>query len=123
MLRFAEIENASCPLQSPITAVICDSFFYKLRGLMFFPSIELDRGLIFIEKEDSKINSSIHMLFMNFDISVIWINRQLEVVDTILARKWHPYYFPSRPACYTLEIHPSRLREFHSGDKIIIKNV
>ena len=123
MLRFAEIENTSSPLLTPIKVGICDSFIYNLRGLMFYPSIELDRGLIFIEKEDSKINSSIHMLFMNFDISVIWINRQLEVVDTILARKWRPYYFPSHPASYTLEIHPSRLREFHCGDKIKIKNV
>jgi uncharacterized membrane protein (UPF0127 family) len=123
MLRIAEIENASHPLQSPLRVGICDTFFHKLRGFMFYPSIELDQGLVFIEKEDSKLNTSIHMFFMNFDISVIWINRQFDVVDTILARKWHPYYFPSHPACYTLEIHPSRLFEFHNGDKITIKNV
>jgi len=89
---------------------------------MFVSTLPRDEGLLFIETSDSKINSSIHMFFMNFDISVIWLNRNLEVVDVILAKKWHPAYFPARPASYTLEIHPSRLEEFHIGDKISITN-
>ena len=123
MMRFTEIINTSSPLATPIKAGICDSFLYKLRGLMFYPCIQKDEGLIFIEKQDSRINSSIHMFFMNFDISVVWINHKFEVADVILAKKWRPYYFPSQPACYTLEIHPSRLSEFHIGDKIAMKNV
>lgn len=89
---------------------------------MFAPSIATTEGLLFVETSDSKINSSIHMLFMNFDITVVWMDRQLQVVDVILAKKWRPAYFPTRPASYTLEIHPSRFAEFHVGDQIALKN-
>jgi uncharacterized membrane protein (UPF0127 family) len=123
MMRFSEIINTTSPLTSALKAGICDSFLYKLRGLMFYPSIQKDEGLIFIEKKDSLINSSIHMFFMNFDIGVIWLNHNLEVADLLLAKKWRPAYFPSQPASYTLEIHPDRLGEFHVGDKIVIKYV
>ncbi len=90
---------------------------------MFYPTLALREGRLFIEKEESKINSSIHMLFMRFDITVVWIDRNFEVIDVILARQWRPYYFPAQPAQYTLELHASRLTDFHVGDKLLIKNV
>jgi uncharacterized membrane protein (UPF0127 family) len=123
MNQVAIVSNTSISLSSPIKTTICQTFSTKLRGLMFYPSIAKDEGLLFIEKSDSIINSSIHMFFMSFDIAVIWVNKKFEVVDLVLAKKWHIAYFPSQPACYTLEIHPSRLNEFHVGDKIILENV
>ncbi len=117
-MRFVEIHNVSTPLKTPLQAGVCESFVQKLRGLMFYSSIKRSDGRLFIEKEESKLNTSIHMLFMNFDITVVWLDRQLEVVDIILARKWRPYYVPSRPAQFTLELHPSRFDDFHIGDKI-----
>ncbi len=117
-MRFVEIINVTNSLKTPLQAGICESFLQKLRGLMFYPSISMRDSRLFIEKEESKLNASIHMLFMNFDIAVVWLDRQLEVVDVIRARKWRPYYIPSRPAQYTLELHASRLNEFHIGDKI-----
>ena len=122
-MRFVEIQNKSKPLTTPIHAGICETFIQKLRGLMFYPSITLQEGRLFIEKEESKLNSSIHMLFMHFDITVVWMDREFQVVDVILAKQWRPYYFPSLPAQYTLELHASRQNEFHIGDKIFIKNV
>jgi uncharacterized membrane protein (UPF0127 family) len=117
-MRFIEIRNSSNPSHTSIQAGICESFFQKLRGLMFYSSIGPNEGRLFVEKAESKLNTSIHMLFMNFDITVVWLDRQHEVVDIVLARKWHPYYAPSRPAQFTLELHPSRLNDFHIGDKI-----
>lgn len=122
-MRFVEVQNLTNPLNPSIHVGICESFFQKLRGLMFYPTLALREGRLFIEKEESKLNSSIHMLFMRFDITVVWINRNFEVIDVILARQWRPYYFPARPAQYTLELHASRLNDFHIGDKLLIKNV
>lgn len=121
-MHFVEIRNLSTPLNTPIQAGICQTFFQKLRGLMFYPSITLQEGRLFVEKQESKLNASIHMLFMNFDIAVVWMDRQLEVVDVVLAKKWRPYYAPIRPAQYTLEIHAGRLHDFHVGDKIQLQN-
>jgi uncharacterized membrane protein (UPF0127 family) len=122
-MHFVEINNVTRPNSSLIRAGVCDSFYLKLRGLMFSPSISTDEGLLFIEKEDSKINSTIHMFFMRFDIAVVWLNPNLEVIDTVLARKWRPYYAPAQPASYILETHLSNLERFQIGDKISLKNV
>jgi len=121
-MHFVEVINLSNPLKPAIHAGVCDNFYLKLRGLMFYPSLSSSEGLLFIEKEDTKINSSIHMFFMRFDISVIWFNHEMQVVDKALAKKWHPYYAPSHPACYTLETHASRLDHFAVGDTISLQN-
>jgi uncharacterized membrane protein (UPF0127 family) len=58
------------------------------------------------------------MLFVWFDLAVIWINSDMLVVDKVLARRWHPAYVPKQPAKYILEIHPDRLDDFEIGHKV-----
>ena len=58
------------------------------------------------------------MLFMKFDIAAIWIDNNLQVVVTVLAKKWKPIYIPQKPARYILETHPSHLADFQIGDKL-----
>jgi uncharacterized membrane protein (UPF0127 family) len=60
------------------------------------------------------------MMFMNFDLAVVWINARSEVVDVKLARAWKPAYVPQKPARYVLEMHTSRLAEFQIGDQVQI---
>ena len=48
------------------------------------------------------------MLFVPFDLNVVWINTDMTVVDKIIAKSWHPAYFSAQPACYILEIHPDQ---------------
>jgi uncharacterized membrane protein (UPF0127 family) len=90
----------------------------RFRGLMFEKHLEPDSGILLVEDMESKINTTIHMFFMNFDIAVIWINSKQVVVDTTLARRWRPFYAPSGPARYTLETHPDRLADFKIGDHL-----
>lgn len=122
-MHFVDIDNLTQPLSPQIHAGVCDSFYYKFRGLMFYPTIDQNQGMLFIEKQDNRLNSAIHMFFMRFDISVFWFNQKLELVDKALARKWKPYYAPRLPASYILETHPAQLENFRIGDKILIKNV
>ncbi len=75
-------------------------------------------GVLLVESGESKINASIHMLFMNFDIAAIWLNDYLQVVDTVLAQRWKALYLPQSPARYILETHPSRLSDFNRGDQL-----
>jgi len=58
------------------------------------------------------------MLFVPFDLSVIWINSAMQVVDKVLAKSWRPAYFSKRPAKYALEIHPKRWGDFEIGDRV-----
>lgn len=108
-------------LSKPITTVettLADSFFSKFLGLMFRKSISFDDGLLLAENSESRINTSIHMLFMNFDICAIWINNKYQVVDVRHAKKWHLAYFPQSAAQFVLELNTSRLQDFAIGDQL-----
>lgn len=116
------IQNLSRILEKPATVGYCDSFTCKLRGLMFRPRLDLDNGLLLVEKRNSRLETSIHMFFVPFDLAVIWINSDMTVVDKVLAKSWKPAYFPKADAQYTLEIHPDRWADYEIGDKVEFKN-
>ena len=85
-------------MPAPLQAIYCDSFLCRLRGLMFRSSLAHDEGLLLVEARDSRLDTSIHMLFVFMDLAVIWINSEYTVVDTVLARAWRPAYAPRQPA-------------------------
>jgi uncharacterized membrane protein (UPF0127 family) len=112
------IVNTTHPLPAALQAVYCDTFLCRLRGLMGRSSLAQNEGLLLVESHDTRIDTSIHMLFVYMDLAVIWVNSEFSVVDTVLARSWRPAYAPRQPARYTLEIHPDRLQEFTIGDQL-----
>jgi len=118
-----KIENINQSLPSQLRAIYCDSFLCRLRGLMFRSSLAQDEGLLLVEGRDSRLDAAIHMLFVFMDLAVIWINSEKVVVDTVLARAWHPVYAPCQPARYILEILPERLGEFKIGDHVEFNDV
>lgn len=117
------IHNLTKPIKQPAQVGFCDSFLCRLRGLMFRAQLEHDAGLLLVEKSDSRVNTSIHMFFVPFDLAVFWINSQMTVVDKVIAKSWRPAYFPKADARYTLEIHPDRFGDYEIGDKVEFKNV
>jgi uncharacterized membrane protein (UPF0127 family) len=121
-MKIIRIENKRQSLPAPIRAVYCESFLCRLRGLMFQSRLAYEEGLLLVEKHDSRLGATIHLLFLTLDLAVIWINSLHVVVDTTLARSWHPFYAPHRPARYILEIHPNRLNEFRIGDQVEFQN-
>lgn len=113
-----EIINQTHPFRKPFEARNCTSFMCRLRGLMFTRAIGQYEGLLMVQPVQDRINAAIHMFFMNYDIAVVWINRDMQVVDVQLARRWRPAYTPAKPALYVLETHPDRLRDFKIGDQV-----
>ena len=119
MSRFIIVRNLNQPDISPACVKYCDSFLCRLRGLTFRERLESDDGLLLVQGgRDSRFDSSIHMLFVPFDLNVVWINTDMTVVDKIIAKSWHPAYFSAQPACYILEIHPDRWEDYQIGDKV-----
>jgi uncharacterized membrane protein (UPF0127 family) len=114
------IDNKTHPLSQPLRIQVCKSFFSRLRGFMFQAGVAKEGGLLFIQGSESRVDAAIHMLFVNFDLGVVWIDHHNDVVDTRLARRWRPFYMPSQKAKMFLEIHPSRLAEFSAGDHLSI---
>lgn len=122
MPRPITVQNLSRKLDKPARVGYCDTFLCKLRGLMFRSRLSLDEGLLLVEKRDSRLDTSIHMLFVPFDLAVIWINSDMTVVDKIIAKSWKPAYFPKADAKFTLEIHPDRWADYEIGDKVEFKH-
>ena len=119
MSRFIFVRNLNLPDMSPARVKYCDSFLCRLRGLTFRERLELNDGLLLVQGgRDSRIDSSIHMLFVPFDLNVVWINSKLTVADKIIAKPWRPAYFSAQPACYILEIHPDRWEDYQIGDRV-----
>ena len=56
-------------------ALVADSFFLRLKGLMFRKSIDEEEALIFYH------TPSIHTFFMRFPIEVVFLNQKMQVVE------------------------------------------
>lgn len=108
-------------LSTPIKAVWCASFLCKLRGLTFRKHLPKDQGLLLVGSQDSRVDAGIHMLFVWFDLGIIWINDAGKIVDAKLAKSWVSVLLPAEPARYVLEVHPDRLLEFNIGDQIVFE--
>lgn len=123
MLKFITVQNKSRASSEILHVRYCDTFLTQLRGLTFRSGISREEGLLLAGKRDSRVDSSIHMLFVPFDLTVVWINAAMQVVDKTLAKSWRPAYFSKQPARYVLEIHPERWSDFEIGDGVEFKDV
>lgn len=65
------------------------SFLARMSGLMFRKAIPSDHAMIFILKEPSFV--SVHMLFVFYDIDVIFLNKKKIVLDTSTLKSWTGY--------------------------------
>jgi uncharacterized membrane protein (UPF0127 family) len=101
----------------------CNTFGRKLRGFTFRRHLAEDEGLVLVEKSDSRLNTAIHMLFVFFDLGVIWVNDAGDVVDKTLARPWRLSYAPQAPARYVIELHPSLLDQIQIGQHLRFEEV
>ena len=112
------VNNHTHPLPQPLRAGYCVSFLCQLRGLTFRRSLDPQDGLVLVQSHDSRLEASIHMLGVIFDLAIVWINSAGVVVDCCLAKRWRPVYSPKSPARYVLEVVPERLEQFQVGDQV-----
>ncbi len=117
-MKTVVVTNHTHPLPQPLIVGYCASFLCQLRGLTFRRSLDAQDGLVLVGSHDSRLDASIHMMGVSFDLAILWINNTGIVVDRCLARRWRPAYIPKVPARYVLEIVPERLEQFQVGDKI-----
>jgi uncharacterized membrane protein (UPF0127 family) len=101
----------------------CDTFLCQLRGLTFRRQLPLDEGLLLVQGHDSRLEAAIHMLGVWFDLTIVWINADMLVVDVRKASSWWSVYVPQFPASYVLEISVDKLRDFRVGDEVYFEEV
>jgi uncharacterized membrane protein (UPF0127 family) len=123
MTKFITVENQSRTLANLPRIRYCDTFAQQLRGFTFHPRLTRDEGLLLVGTRDSRLDSSIHMLFVGFDLAVFWIDSEMKVVDKVTAKSWRLAYFSRQPARYVLEIHPDRWGDYEVGDTVQFRDV
>lgn len=99
----------------------CDTFWSKFRGYSWQRSLPPGDALVLVEPGDSRVGSAIHMLFMFFDLGVIWVNEAGDVVDKVHALPWRLSYAPQAPARYAIEAAPALLAAVAVGDKLVFE--
>lgn len=119
-MRQVVLRNSTSENSLKIKAHYCDTFSSRLRGLTFHSALPPCEGILLVQGRESRLDSSIHMLGVFFDLAVFWINARWEVVDIQLARSWRPAYFPKSPAKYILELDAAHLNLFSIGDQVEI---
>lgn len=123
MGEFVKVQNLDHEIVDLPRITVCNTFGTRLRGLMFRRTLGTDEGILLVGARDQRLDSAIHMLFVPFDLAVIWINSNLQVADKVLARAWRAAYVPTRPARYVLELHPLHLAAYEVGHKVAIIDV
>lgn len=118
-MKTVELVNSTSPTGKTVVKV-CDTFLSRLLGLMFTKAVPKDGGIILDGRRPSRVNSAIHMFFMNYPITVLWLSPDLVVVDKAPAKPWVPAYIPKAPARYIVELHAARLDDFSVGDQLAL---
>jgi len=85
--------------------------------LTFRREIPEGEGLILVESGEGRVNTTIHMLFVFFSISVFWVNSEGLVVDRTLAKPWG-FYAPKHAAQFIFEASPRILDAVQIGDQL-----
>ena len=96
----------------------CDTFWRRLRGLMFRRRLAPDEAYLFAFRTESVMAASVHMLFVFFPISLVWLDAQRRVIDVRLAKPFRPFYAPRRAAKYLVEGATDLLDRVHAGDQV-----
>ena len=112
------IKNLTNPFEIELEIRYCNKFIPRLIGLMFHPPLTTDDGILLVQQRESQIEAGIHMFFMRTDLTIVWLNADKVVVDKVLAKRWRPFYIPSKPALYVLECSPDRINDFQLGDEL-----
>lgn len=83
---------------------LADTELKQAIGLMFSRRSKFNYCLIFTRPTSSILGSSIHMMFVFYPITVIFLDENKKVVD--IKKKAIPFWFyaPKKPAKYILEM-------------------
>ncbi len=122
-MRQVIVHNRSRSQDQLVQVRYCDTFLCQLRGLTFRRQLPLDEGLLLVQSRDSRLEAAIHMLGVWFDLTIVWINSDMLVVDIRKARSWWSVCVPQFPAKYILEISVDTLCDFRVGDEVFFEEI
>ena len=94
--------------------VVYDNFFMKFFGLRFSKKLK-NEAILFVNKKESRLNSIVDMFFVKFPLDVLWLDKNMKVVDKATLRTY-TFRIPKRKAMYIVEMEQGK------GDKVNIRD-
>lgn len=90
--------------------IYADTFFKRFKGLM--GKKDFDHIMVFTNLTDS----SIHSMFMRFEIDIYFVDKNGVIFDKVTLRPWK-FYKPKKQAKYIIETEKNKLN-LKIGDKL-----
>jgi uncharacterized protein len=90
----------------------------RTKGLMFEDVKKFDYALVFEFPSESKIASSLHMIFVFFPIDVLFLDKGKKVVDKVTLNPFTPNYTPKKASKYVIEMPNGKAKNVKIGNKI-----
>ena len=90
----------------------------RTKGLMFEEKKKFNYALIFDFPIESKIGTSLHMLFVFFPIDVLFLNKNKIIVDKVTLQPFIPNYTTKKAAKYVIEMPIGKAKGLKIGQKI-----
>ncbi len=102
--------------------IIANTFQKRLLGLMFRQKTEFPMLFEIPQNIGTKMRSSIHSLFMRFDLKLVFIDKNNIVFEMADLKPWR-LYVPKKEAKYIIEFEKTRFENYNIkiNDKIEIK--
>ena len=99
---------------------LCDTFWRRLRGLMFRRALDPGEVYLFRWGRASKAEATIHSLFCFFPFAVLWLDAEQRLVEGRLVRPFALVVAPRCAASSFVEGAPGLLSKVHLGDRIVL---
>ncbi|MBQ2962371.1 DUF192 domain-containing protein [Methanobrevibacter sp.] len=100
---------------------LANTFITRFRGLMLKEKCEYPLLFEIPQKIKIKERSSIHSLFMRFELTVVFIDEDDTVFEIADLKPWR-YHVPKKSAKYIVEFEKNRFhRELRIGDEVEIR--
>lgn len=102
--------------------IIANTFQKRLLGLMLRQKTEFPMLFEIPQNIGSRMRSSIHSLFMRFDLKLVFIDKNNIVFEMADLKPWR-LYVPKKEAKYIIEFDKSKFENYNIkiGDKIEIR--
>ena len=101
---------------------VCDTFWRRLRGLMFRRALSAGEVYLFRWGRPSRTEATIHSLFVFFPFAVLWLDEEQKLVDCRLVRPFLPWVAPKDVALCFIEGVPELLAKVRLGDQIVVQS-
>lgn len=90
----------------------------RTKGLMFEEKKNFDYALIFEFPMESRIGTSLHMLFVFFPIDVLFLDKKQVIVDKVTLDPFIPNYTPRKAAKFVIEMPKGKASKAKLGQKV-----